>query len=623
MQSPQDPRLELFRSPTKLTFLLSLLLVCATVALYAPVGQNGFINFDDDTYIITNGHVRSGLSWQTVKWSFTTFEQGNWDPLMWLSFALDCQLFGLHAGGHHFVSALLHALNAAILFWLLQRASGFTWRSLAVAALFAVHPINVESVAWAAERKNVLSMLFFLLAFVAYGWYARRPGIRRYCLVCLLYLLALLSKPQVVAFPFLLLLWDYWPLHRLAKWSPEDSQSHSYVEQRVSASWLVVEKLPLFALSAADAVMTVLAQRAGNALRTNSDYSLLNRVENTVISYVRYLDFAVWPTKLTIYYPHPERLFPAWKVAGAVVILLLLTAAALAQRRKRPALLVGWLWFLGAMLPMIGLVQVGRHAMADRFAYIPFIGLFMMVVWLVAERASQWRIAPAWTATGSAVVLIALAALTHRQIGYWRDIPTVWSRALAVTENNFVAHDNLGLFLAQTGHEEEAAGHFRAALAIKPDDLLAILNLGTYDHSHGNMPSAIERYQFVATHAGDPSLRSNAYGNLGSAYRQIGNYHDATRCYKEALRLTPGRPMAVVGLGLIAEHEGNFAEAIRQFSSAMAVQPTDVGYLLLAEALEQAGRSTEAQAARQQASRISPNLEEAQKEADALVRIKR
>ncbi len=618
MQPSQGVRLELFHSSAKRTFVLCLLLVGATLALYAPVAQNDFVNFDDDVYIINNGHVRAGLTWDAVKWSFTTFEGGNWDPLTWLSHALDCELFGLHAAGHHLVSALLHALNVAILFWLLQTATGFTWRSLAVALLFGFHPINVESVAWAAERKNVLSMLFFLLAFAAYGWYARRPGVRRYSLVFLLYSLALMSKPQVITFPFLLLLWDYWPLGRVARLPINGSQVDQHTE-KFSAQWLVLEKVPLFLLSAADAVITVFAQRAGHALRTASEYSLLNRTENALISYVRYLDLAVWPAKLAALYPHPEKLFAVWQVAGAAAILLLVTTAVLAGSRQQPAFLVGWLWFVGSMFPMIGLVQVGGHALADRFAYIPFIGLFVMVVWGASNWGERRGIAAEWMVGATALVLIALAVTTHRQIGYWRDSPTLWLRALAVTENNFLAHDTMARLLAEHGREEEAAVHLRAALAIKPNDVVALLNLGNYEYEHGNLPSAIGRYQFVATYAADRELKGAAYGNLGSAYRQLGQYQESRRCYEESLRLTPGRVMAIVGMGLLAEHDGDFAEAIRRFSNAMAMQPNDVGYLLLAGALERAGDMTAAQAARQQARRMSSNLDEAQKEADALV----
>ncbi|MGD0416811.1 MAG: tetratricopeptide repeat protein [Terriglobales bacterium] len=610
---------ELFSSPAKRAFVLGLLLMAVTLALYAPVAHNRFVNFDDDTYIINNAHVRAGLKWDTVKWSFTTFDQANWHPLTWLSHALDCEWFGLDAAGHHLVSAWLHALNVAILFWLLQSATGCTWRSLVVAALFGIHPVNVESVAWAAERKNVLSMLFFLLALLAYGWYARQPKLRRYGLVFLLFLLALMSKPQVITFPFLLLLLDYWPLRRMTTEPASGVAPERPAVPRFTFFVLVLEKLPLFLLSAASAVVTMMAQRAGHALRAASGYSLLNRVETALTSYVRYLRIAVWPSKLAVLYPHPTKLFPAWQVEAAVVVLLFVTAIVVWQWRQRPYLIVGWLWFLGSMFPMIGLVQVGGQALADRYAYIPFIGLFVMAVWTVADWAERRKIPTAWLAVAATVVMIALGLVTHRQIGFWRDTPTMWRRALEVTEDNFVAHTNLATFLEQQGQVEEAAEHVRAALAIQPDDPIATLSLGTYEHRHGNVPAAIERYKIVALHATDPDLRTAAYSNLGSAYRQVGDYADAKQCYERALQLSPRHSIAMVGLGLVALHEGDLAEAIAQFSNAMAVEPTDIGYLLLAHALEQAGHSTEAEAARQRAGLISPNLNEAQREADALM----
>ena len=610
---------DLFSSPAKRAFVLGLLLMAVTLALYAPVARNRFVNFDDDTGIVNNAHVRAGLTWNTVKWSFTSFEQGNWHPLTWLSHALDCEWFGLDAAGHHLVSAWLHAMNVALLFWLLQSATGCTWRSLVVAALFGIHPVNVESVAWAAERKNVLSMLFFLLALLAYGWYARQPKLRRYGLVFLLFLLALMSKPQVITFPFLLLLLDYWPLRRLSTELAPGAAPERPGAPRFAFFVLVLEKVPLFLLSAASAVVTVMAQRAGHALRAASGYSLLNRIETALTSYVRYLGMAVWPSKLAVLYPHPTKLFPAWQVAAATLVLLLVTAIVVWQWRQRPYLVVGWLWFLGSMFPMIGLVQVGGQALADRYAYIPFIGLFMMAVWTVADWAERRQIPAAWMAVAALVVLIALGVVTHRQIGFWRDTPTMWRRALEVTENNFIAHTNLATFLEQQGQVEEAADHLRAALAIQPDDLIATLSLGTYEHQHGNLPAAIERYKVVALHAADPDLRTTAYSNLGSAYRQVGDYDDAKQCYERALQLSPRHSIAIVGLGLVALHEGDLVEAIGQFSNAMAVEPTDIGYLLLAHALELAGHATEAQAARQRAGLISPNLDEAQRQADALM----
>jgi protein O-mannosyl-transferase len=618
LQLFQDVRHELFRSPAKSTLILCLLLVAATIALYAPAVQNDFVNFDDDTYILANAHVRAGPTWETVKWSFTTFEQGNWHPLTWLSHALDCQLFGLDPSGHHLINIGLHAASVVILFLLLQSATGFTWRSLMVAALVGLHPVNVESVAWAAERKNVLSMFFFLLALLAYGWYARHPGIRRYGLVCGLYLLALLSKAQVITFPFLLLLWDYWPLGRVAGVYVLRSADGSESRRQYPPLQLFLEKVPLFVLSAADAIVTVVAQSAGHALRTSADYSLLNRTQNALIALLRYLRIAVWPSRLAVFYPHPTELFATWEVVATATLLLLLTVFLARQSRQRPYFVVGWMWFLVAMLPMIGLIQVGEQAMADRYAYIPFLGLFLITVWAVADWAREQRVPTAWMTTAAVGILIALAVPTHRQIGYWRDSSTLWLRALAVNDS-FVAHDNLGLFLAQRGRGEEAVGHFRAALAIRPDDPLAMLNLGIYEDQHGYVASAIERYKAVIARVPDSDLRADAYANLGSAYRQTGDYRDAKLDYEEALRLRPEFPMAIVGLGLTAEHDGNPAEAVRQFSTAMAMQPTDVGYLLLASALEQAGHLAEAQAARQRASRISPNLDAAQKQAAGLM----
>jgi len=330
---------------------------------------------------------------------------------------------------------------------------------------------------------------------------------------------------------------------------------------------------------------------------------------------------ALWPARLAVFYPHANR-FAIWQVVGAIVMLLAITLLSASQWRQKPYLIVGWLWFLVSMLPMIGLVQVGGQARADRYAYLPFIGLFLMIVWAAADRAGQRDLRPVWSGIAAVAILAALSVVTYRQIGYWRDSPTLWLRALAVTEDNFVAHDNLAIFLAQRGREEEAVGHLRAALAIKPNDLLAMLNLGTYEHGHGNLPSAIERYRYVASHAADIDLRANAYANLGSAYRQMGDYEDAKLGYQAALQLMPGRPLSIVGLGLVAEHEGNFAEAARQFSNAMAIQPTDVGYVLLAQALEKEGHVNEARVARERAAQISSDLSAAEREADGLMRVK-
>ncbi len=621
LQGPGGPSTSrLFLSPRKCTLLLCLLLTAVVLASYGPVTHNGFINYDDDQYIKNNPHVRAGLTWATVKWAFTTYDQANWHPLTWLSHALDCELFGLNPAGHHGVNVLLHAANAVLLFLLLQSATGFRWRSLMVAALFALHPVNVESVAWAAERKNVLSMLFFLLALHTYFWYARRPGLRRYSLVFFVFALGLLCKPQVITLPFLLCLLDYWPLCRIGAPAVADPAAQGKNGPRLSGGWLVLEKLPLLLLSVASAAVTMKAQKAGGAVQTFFQYGILLRLETAVISYVGYLGKVFWPAKLVALYPHPTRLYPAWQVGAAVIVMMLVTVFVL-RARDQKCLAVGWFWFLGSFLPMIGLVQVGAQAMADRYAYIPFIGLFLMVTWLAADWAKAHQLSARWLAIPAISYLLVLGVLTYRQVGYWHDIPSFWLRTLALTENNYVAHDTLGEFLAGQGRTEEAAAHFRSALAIRPDDLPANLNLGTYEHGRGNLPAAIDRYQVVALHAADVGLRATAYGNLGSAYRQMGELIKAKQCYQISLQLAPDRPMAMamIGLGLIAQKDGDLAEAVRQYSRAMAVQPTDVGYLLLAQALQREGRSDEAKATFERVARFSPNLAEAQKTAESLL----
>jgi protein O-mannosyl-transferase len=487
-----------------------------------------------------------------------------------------------------------------------------------VAALFALHPINVESVAWAAERKNVLSMMFFLLALYAYVWYTRRPGIRRYAAVACFFALALLSKPQVITLPFLLLLWDYWPLGRIGSPAVPGPAVRAAKPPGLWSGWLVLEKTPLLLLSVASAVVTMKAQKAGLAVQTFSRYSLLLRLETAVISYVRYLGKALWPSQLVALYPHPTKLYPAWQAGAAVVLLLLITALVLYERDRR-YLAVGWFWFLGSLVPMIGLVQVGFQAMADRYAYIPFIGLFLMITWLAADWAQARQISPRWLAIPAVSCLLALGILTYRQVGYWHDTSSFWLRTLALTQDNYVAHDNMGEFLFNQGRTEEAAAHFRAALAIRPDGLTANLNLGAYEDRRGNLPAAIERYQMVARHAADLGMRATAYSSMGFAYRGMGQSMKARQCFETALQLEPDWARAMTGLGLIAQDNGDLDTAIRQYSRAAAVQPTDVGYLLLAQALQQQGRSDEATAISERVARFSPNLAEAQKTADSLL----
>jgi len=599
--------------------VFSLLLFAAVLASYSSIIHNQFLDYDDNEYITNNAHVKAGLTWANVQWAFSTSEEANWHPLTWLSHELDSELFGLNPVGHHVVNVLLHAVNAVLLFLLLQSATGFRWRSLMVAALFALHPINVESVAWAAERKNVLSMLFFLLALYAYGRYARRPGLGRYIAVAGFFVLSLLAKPQAITFPFLLLLWDYWPLDRIGA---RDMPTQAGNAPRLPIARLLLEKLPLLFLSAASAVITMEAQKAGGAVKDLARFSLPLRLETTVISYARYLGKTFWPTKLVLPYPHPLKLYPAWQVYAAVALLLLITAIVLCARDKR-YLAVGWFWFLGSLVPMIGLVQVGEQAMADRYAYIPFLGLFLMIVWLIADWAADWnksRQVPArWLAIPAVCCLLALASLTYRQVGYLHDTEALWRRALALTQDNYIAQGALAGVLHKQGKTEEAIEHIRAALAIRPDDWPANLILAAYEQSQGDTAAATARYQMVALRASKPSQRAAAYNDLGTAYRQTGDLLRAKEAFEQSLRLVPSQPMLMVTLGLIAQKNGDLPEAVRQYSSAFELQHSDVRALLLAQALRLEGRVDEADAMSRRAARASGNLAEAQKTVDSLL----
>jgi tetratricopeptide (TPR) repeat protein len=602
--------LGLFRSPAERTLLLCLGLMVVVLVAYNPVMRNGFVGFDDTGYITHNPHVRAGLTWATVKWAFLTFDQANWHPLTWLSHALDCQLFGLKPAGHHYVSVLLHACNAMLLFLLLQRATGFCWRSLMVAALFALHPANVEAVAWASERKTVLSTMFFMLALYAYRWYASRPGLLRYGVVAFAFALGLAAKPQIITFPFLLLLWDYWPLGRIGS-SSAGAPSPERAMPRRSVAWLVLEKLPLLLLSAASAALTIKAQKAAGAVQSLADNSLLYRLENTPIAYARYMGKSLWPSKLVALYLHPG-LYPAWQVGAAVLLLLVVTAAVLRVPERR-YLAVGWLWFLGSLVPMIGLVKVGSQAMADRYAYVSFVGLFVMLIWLAGDWPRTQRIPSSWLAVPAVIWLLALGTLTYRQVGYWHDTAALWQHTLANSQDNYGAENNLANYLLSEDRVDEAAAHYRAALVILPNGPTATLGLGDCEDRRGNAAAALERYEAVARRAADADTRATGYDRLGFEYRKMGKQAEAKRSFETALQLAPDRARAMTGLGLIAQDRGDLAEAIRQYSRALAAEPTDAGYLLLAQALQRAGRFDEAREIYENTARFSPDLAEAQK----------
>ncbi|HTV66389.1 MAG TPA: tetratricopeptide repeat protein [Bryocella sp.] len=624
----------------------AVLLLLIAAALYAPVQTHPFANFDDDVYILVNDHVKSGLNWNTVRWAFTTYYAANWHPLTWLSHAADYQMFGGHPAGHHDMNLLLHAVNAALLFWVLATATGYLGRSWMVAALFAVHPVNVETVAWVAERKNLLSMTFFLLALAAYRWYALTPRDeaqlrarrRRYLAVTLLFALALMAKPQVVTFPFVLLLWDYWPLRRTAFRSSFRSSLFGFLRNGSSATsgetqmangeqrptglrFLLLEKIPFLLMSAASVLLTVAAQRDGGGF--NPEYNLLTRVENSLVAYVRYIGKGLWPSHLAPMYPHPGTSLPAWQAALALMLLAVITALVVRARERR-YLLVGWLWFLGTLVPMIGIVQVGRQALADRYAYLSFVGLFIMVCWGIADLAERRRIASAWLAAPSCVVLVALAFVTHRQIGYWRDNITLWRHTAAVTSNNYQAEVNLGESLQKAGQNDEAHSHFLRAVEINPKFPPAIMFLAVRDQRDGDVQAALDKYQQVirltdfAPHQ-NAAIRALAFGNMGHAYREMGELQAARSSLQSAVALKQDNFQVWMDLGLVLQRTGDPARAAQAYAEAVRLQPSDLANLLLSRALDQSGQKPQAEQALRRAKLLTNNYQRLQQVADSLL----
>jgi hypothetical protein len=535
--------------------LVAVLLGAATTAVYLPVVHHPFFNLDDNQYVTENLHVQAGLSRATVRWAFRSYDALNWHPLTWLSHAADVQMFGLRPAGHHAINLLLHVANVLLLFFVLQRATGFTGRSAMVAALFALHPINVESVAWIAERKNLLSMLFFLLALGSYQWYARRPALGRYAVVALWFALGLMAKPQVITLPFVLLLWDNWPLGRDAIRHSQfairrnDRVDTSGEQRMANGEWrfLILEKLPLMLMCVVSALLTMQAQWTGGAVVSLSNYSLPVRLENAVVSYARYLGKAFWPADLTLLYPHPGNTLTRWQVGLSLFLLLSITAAVWHWRERR-YLLVGWLWFLGTLVPMIGIVQVGYQAMADRYAYLPFVGLFIMVCWGVADLFGP-RYDPDRVTVGarltpsvaiyalSTLVLFALAVTTRHQLSYWGDNLTLWSHVSDVIGENLIAEERMGDELARRGQEDEAIEHYSNAVEIKPTDADSNFALGVYEQKQGKYRDAIARYEIVVANAEKREMRTLALTYMSYAYRDLGDAERARESLEAAEKL--------------------------------------------------------------------------------------
>jgi len=628
---PLRPRTAVPRQVAGRPAVLTVLLVLLVAAAYLPVHRHPFVNYDDLVYVTENPHVRSGLNWGTVGWAFRTFETTNWHPLTWLSHALDVQLHGLNPAGHHDTSVLFHAANSALLFLVLWRATGCLWRSFSLAALFAVLPINIESVAWISERKNLLSLLFFLLTLGAYVSYAKRRGALRYLLVVFLFALGLMSKPQVITLPFVLLLWDYWPLERVALRSlpfafrgkteggvpGKMRMANSEKRTATGGQRLLLEKLPLFVLAAASAVVTIIAQRP--SLDSLQRCPLSIRLENTPLSYARYIGKIIWPVHLGPMYPYPSGPLPALQVLSAVLLLAAITGFVVRHRTHR-YLVVGWLWFLGTLVPMIGLVQVGNQAMADRYAYLPGIGLLIMICWGLSDWAKAGRAPAVLMPTLLSAAVLALVISTRHQIAYWQDNVILWTHTLQITGDNYIAQDNLAFALLQHGRLEEAMAHFRKAAEINPADATSLLKIAMYEQDQRHWPNAIMRYtQLLGVAGGNRLLKARALTNLGYVYLRDNDSERAGSSWQEAVALDSENGRAWMGLGILAQRGGKIDLAITNYNRGLSFDPVDVGYLLLAQALDAAGETQEGASARDRARQMSKDFTNAQRTADELL----
>jgi len=579
--------------------LILLGLAVVTFALYAQVIGHQFITLDDPTYIQENPMVNRGVTLAGLAWAFTTFHAANWHPLTWISHMIDCQLFGMNAGHQLLVNALIHVANTLLVFWFLLRTTHARWPSALVAALFALHPLHVESVAWASERKDTLSTFFGLLSLIAYSRYAEAPAISRYIWVAVTLALGLLAKPMLVTWPLVMLLLDYWPLGRVNGQPARRSLG--------GGGWpvvrgLVVEKIPLFALAAASAVMTLIAQSREGAVRTLGHEAITLRLSNALVSYAKYLLLTFWPNDLAVYYPFAG--IPAWQIIGAASLLIGITVFCVSQRRIRPYLMVGWLWFLGTLVPVIGIVQVGGQIMADRYFYIPSIGLLMALVFGLADIAKSWRVGPLLSAGAAAAVLLILATLTNAQIQRWHDSFTLFEHTLAVTPPNLRIEHNLGVALGLGDRYDEAAAHFEKALQIDPNFYDGLVVMGVTRAHQGRLPEAIEYFRTAIRSQPDvPKARvqlahalwnengdeaaleemrrasqlapkdADIRADFGLALAMVGTIPEAIEQLHEALRLNPNSAETHNNLGLALLASGKARESIPEFEVALRLKP--------------------------------------------------
>ena len=557
-------------------YLIAVLLMLVTLSLYWPALSHEFINYDDPEYVTGNVHVKAGLTSDNMRWAFTSTLMGNWNPVTWISHMADSEIYGMDPRGHHLTNIVLHGFNTVLLFILLNTLTGALWRSAFAAAFFSFHPLRVESVAWVAERKDVLSAFFFMTTLLAYVSYVRSPSIRRYLLIMLLFVLGLMSKPMLVTLPFVLILLDYWPLGRLHP-GGQDFQTtvSALAEDPPSATpstvRLVSEKIPLFITSGFFAVIAVYAQSSAKAIRYVPEYPVAGRIANALISYVTYLEKTFWPQDLAILYPLREQV-PLFYAVAAFVFLAVISLLFLRLAKRSPFLIVGWLWFIGTLVPVIGFIQVGLQAMADRYTYIPSIGLSLLVVWGIAEIAAASRYRAKILAVSGLVACLLLMGATRLQLRYWENSETLFSHTLAVTKRNYIAHANLGDALDKQGRLSEAMYHYEEALRIKPDEAFVYSKMANDLDRIGKLEDAARYYRKSLQL--DPD-NARVHSNFGVLLTEQGRTEEAKQHFFQAVRLDPTLRDAHYNLGLALASEGRIQEAIYHYSRALELSPSD------------------------------------------------
>lgn len=579
-------------------------IIIATLAVYLQVANHDFIVFDDDQYVTDNPVVKQGITLEGIRWAFTSIHASNWHPLTWLSHMLDCELFGLHAGAHHLINVALHLLNTFLLFHILHRMTGALWSSGMVAAIFALHPLHVESVAWIAERKDLLSTFFGLLTIRMYAAYADRPGKKRYGWVVLFFGMSLLAKPMLVTLPCLLLLLDYWPLGRMRLMKPARNPiSLRKTPDSPPFCRIIWEKLPLLTLSAVSSLATYWAQSAGASVTSISSFPIHLRISNALLAYCRYIEKAIFPYPLAIFYPL-EKSIPFGQAALAGILLVAVTFLVCKRWRTNPYLLVGWFWYQGTLVPVIGLVQVGAQSMADRYTYIPMVGLLIILAWGVPDLLQRLRYKKAFLAGGAAAILITCTILTWFQVQLWRDSVALFGHTLVVANDSPSVHNNLGNALAQSGRYQEALFHFNRAIQIHPQ----------LTDAHYNKGSILLKMNMYA--AAEASIRlalslypdyPEAHNNLGLALAAQNRLQEAAGHYQEALRLNPTFSEALMNWGNIFSKQSDYENAQKCYENALRIQPNAAGHLNLGQLHAHQGRLESALTCYEQAISLDPD----------------